>query len=164
MQSARQAGIFLVSVDGSQQPKFWIRGSSPVWTSDGKQIIYSRGGDFWKVELGSSEPTPITEERQGGRSARLSPDDSMLAYYSRRSGSQDIWVVPVDGSAEPRQLTKKSMAADDARFAPDWSPDGKQIAYFCNRQDYWEDDMSSFGGSNCVLVFPSIAATVIIEP
>lgn len=62
--TARQAGIFLVSVDGSQQPKFWIRGSSPVWTSDGKQIIYSRGGDFWKVELGSSEPTPITEERQ----------------------------------------------------------------------------------------------------
>ena len=139
--TARQVGIFLVPVDGSQQPKFWIRGSSPVWTSDGKQIIYSRGGDFWKVDLGSSEPTQITKERQGGRSARLSPDDSMLAYYSRRSGSQDIWVVPVDGSAEPRQLTKKSMAADDARFAPDWSPDGKQIAYFCNRQDYWEDDI-----------------------
>ena len=136
-----RAGIFLVPTDGSAEPKFWIRGSSPVWTADGKQIIFSRGGDFWMVELGSKNATAITKERRGGRAAQLSPDQKTLAYYSGRSGSQDIWLVPVDGSEEPKQLTKKSMAQDDRRFAPAWSPDGKQIAYFCNKNDYWEDDI-----------------------
>ena len=136
-----RAGIFLVPTDGSAEPKFWIRGSSPVWTADGKQIIFSRGGDFWMVELGSKDATAITKERRGGRAAQLSPDQKTLAYYSGRSGSQDIWLVPVDGSEEPKQLTKKSMAQDDRRFAPAWSPNGKQIAYFCNKNDYWEDDI-----------------------
>ena len=136
-----RAGIFLVPTDGSAEPKFWIRGSSPVWTADGKQIIFSRGGDFWMVELGSKDATAITKERRGGRAAQLSPDQKTLAYYSGQSGSQDIWLVPVDGSEEPKQLTNKSMAQDDRRFAPAWSPDGKQIAYFCNKNDYWEDDI-----------------------
>ena len=141
--SGRQAGIFLVPVDGSSQPEFWIAGGSPIWTSDGKAIVYSRGGDFWKVDVGAGQDDAvrITKGRQGGRAGRLSADDKSLAFYAVRNGSQDIWTVPVDGSASPKQLTKDSMAADERRFAPAWSPDGKQIAYFCNRSNYWEDDI-----------------------
>ena len=141
--SGRQAGIFLVPVDGSSQPEFWVAGGSPIWTSDGKAIVYSRGGDFWKVDVGAGQDDAvrITKGRQGGRAGRLSADDKSLAFYAVRNGSQDIWTVPVDGSASPKQLTKDSMAADERRFAPAWSPDGKQIAYFCNRSNYWEDDI-----------------------
>jgi dipeptidyl aminopeptidase/acylaminoacyl peptidase len=33
------------------------------------------------------------------------------------------------------------MAPDDFRFSPAWSPDGRQVAYFSNKADYWEDDI-----------------------
>jgi dipeptidyl aminopeptidase/acylaminoacyl peptidase len=33
------------------------------------------------------------------------------------------------------------MSPDDFRFAPAWSPDGRSIAYYSNRADYWEDDV-----------------------
>lgn len=46
-----------------------------------------------------------------------------------------------DGSAPPKQLTSASMAVDDFRFAPAWSPDGTHVAYYSNRSDYWEDDI-----------------------
>ncbi|MYF96427.1 MAG: hypothetical protein F4210_13150, partial [Holophagales bacterium] len=36
-------------------------------------------------------------------------DGSTIAFYSGRSGHQDIWTVPADGSAPPAQLTSASM-------------------------------------------------------
>ena len=135
------SGIFLVAVKGDSAPAPWVEGSSPVWFADGSGIVFLRGGNLWRVATGSSAPTRITEDPEDERAARPSPDGSTIAFYSGRSGHQDIWTVPADGSAPPAQLTRASMAADDFRFAPAWSPDGSRIAYYSNRSDYWEDDI-----------------------
>lgn len=135
------SGIFLVAVDGDTAPAPWVEGSSPVWFGDGSGIVFSRAGDLWRVAVGSSEPTRITDDPEDERAARPSPDGGAVAFYSGRSGHQDIWTVPADGSGPPTQLTRASMAADDFRFAPAWSPDGTRIAHYSNRSDYWEDDI-----------------------
>jgi Tol biopolymer transport system component/DNA-binding winged helix-turn-helix (wHTH) protein len=56
----------------------------------------------------------------------LSPDGSLLAYASDRTGTGgfDIWVQPVGGS-EPLRLT--SDAADEAE--PSFSPDGTEVVF-----------------------------------
>jgi dipeptidyl aminopeptidase/acylaminoacyl peptidase len=134
------SGIYLVSTSGGE-PEFWVEGRSPSWAPDGSRITFSDLGDLWTVGLKSKERLRITSDPEDEREATFSPDGSMLAFYSTRSGHQDIWLVAADGTAPPSQLTEEAMAEDDYRFAPAWSPNGKQIAYISNHEDYWEDDV-----------------------
>ena len=137
------SGIFLAAVDGGSDPSPWVEGSSPVWFADGSGIVFSRDGDLWRVATGSSEPARVTGDAEDERAARPSPDGSTIAFYSGRSGHQDIWTVPADGSAPPTRLTHGSMAADDFRFAPSWSPDGSRIALLgTSKDEYWYEDLA----------------------
>jgi TolB protein len=64
-----------------------------------------------------------------------SPDSIWLAFYSSRSGNDDIWAVRVDGGDET-QLTEDP--ASDRR--PSWSPDGTRIVFDSDRSgshDIW---------------------------
>ncbi len=139
--TAEKSGIFLKKIDSDEVPQFWIAGGSPSWFADGSKIVFSRGGDLWTVNVGSTDAKRITSDRNDERAARVSPDGKSIAFYSGRSGYQDIWIVPSDGSAKPKRITKDAMELDDFRFFPSWSPDSKQIAYYSFKGDYWEDDI-----------------------
>ena len=139
--TATQGGIFIKNIDTDEPLQFWVAGGSPSWFSDSKKIVFSSRGDLWTIEVGSNTPKRITEDRVGERAPQPSPDGKHIAFYSGRSGYQDIWMVNADGSGELQQLTKDAMADDDFRFSPSWSPDSKQIAYYSFKGDYWEDDI-----------------------
>jgi dipeptidyl aminopeptidase/acylaminoacyl peptidase len=76
---------------------------------------------------------------------RISPDGRRVAYVVTRIDEKAnayrsaIWVAPLDGSAEPQQLT--SGARTDQ--APRWSPDGRWLAFLSNRDG--EDDKKAHG-------------------
>jgi len=57
---------------------------------------------------------------------RYSPDGTKIAFVSRRSGTDEIWVCTSDGS-NPARLT--SMGGPVV-VGPQWSPDGRRIAFF----------------------------------
>ena len=120
---------------------FWTRGSSPSWFPDSDRIVFRRGGDLWTIAVGSSEPVQLTDDDGNERAPRVSPDGQRVAFYSGRSGHQDIWVVPANGSAAPVQVTLDAFAPDDFRWAPAWAPDSRRIAYISNSADYWHDDV-----------------------
>ena len=56
------------------------------------------------------------------------PDDKTIAYMGKVDGVNQIFTVPVDGSAEPTQLTHSAEGKDDAA----WMADGKSIIYWVN--------------------------------
>ncbi|MCY3547027.1 MAG: hypothetical protein OXH49_09105 [Gemmatimonadetes bacterium] len=59
--------------------------------------------------------------------AAWSPDGRWLAFHGHLEQSDDIWVVPVDGSERPIRLTWFGPGADTGE--PDWSPDGRAVAF-----------------------------------
>lgn len=133
--------IYLVEPGAAGEPQQWMEGDSPIWFPSGNRMVFSRAGDLWAVDVHSTEATRITNDNENERAARVSPDGALVAFYSSRSGAQDLWIVPSDGSEPARQLTRDAMSIDDPRFAPGWSPDGTEIAYISNAGDYWEDDV-----------------------
>lgn len=82
----------------------------------------------------------VTEEGTGLRNLtnnpaeddypRWSPDGSLIAFVSDRSGNRDIWLMKPDGT-EMENLTNH-LALDEA---PAWSPDGMWLAFASTRDD-----------------------------
>jgi dipeptidyl aminopeptidase/acylaminoacyl peptidase len=119
----------------------WADGTSPRWFADGRRIVYVRDGDLWTIGLDAAAPTRLTNDDHDVRAPVPAPDGGTIAFYSARSGHQDIWLVDADGRNPPRQLTRESMPAEEIRFGLAWSPDGRSIAYFSNKADRWSDDL-----------------------
>src|SRR2546426_6955173 len=106
-------GIYLVSTTGAPgiPPHIWARGASPSWFPDSKRIVFVRDNDLWTIAVGAAGPTRLTADSADERTPVVSPDGRLVAYYSSRSGHQDIWLFPTTGltddglRAEPSRLT-----------------------------------------------------------
>ncbi len=57
---------------------------------------------------------------------RWSWDGKRIAYISDQTGEEEIYVVKSTGKDSPKQVTRDTQGW---KFPPEWSPDGKHIAY-----------------------------------
>jgi dipeptidyl aminopeptidase/acylaminoacyl peptidase len=97
---------------------------------------------LWTIALEGKEKKRITEGPFAVSVTQWSPDGKWIAYVSTSNGTQessytdisedsntDIYVVPAEGG-KPRQLTTNPSSDNN----PQWSPDGKWIAYVANTE------------------------------
>jgi dipeptidyl aminopeptidase/acylaminoacyl peptidase len=67
---------------------------------------------------------PLTRGEQSSDSPQWSPDGEQIAFLSRRSGKDQVWLIRVRGG-ESRRLTDAETGVVGFR----WSPDGTRIAF-----------------------------------
>jgi Tol biopolymer transport system component len=98
---------------------------SPVWSPDSKKIAFGHSvggvGDTWTVPVQRrEEPTKLTEGGLGEWPSSWSPDGKHLAVVSQ----SDIYMY----SFEDSTLTP-FLATQSAEAFPEFSPDGRWLAY-----------------------------------
>jgi serine/threonine protein kinase/Tol biopolymer transport system component len=100
----------------------------PVWTPDGKRIIYCGGRTniIWKAADGSGDPEPLLSGDYQVYLGSVSPDGSVLAFSKEDPKSRgDIWILPLKGKREPQVL----IATSFNEVSPKFSPNGLWMAY-----------------------------------
>ena len=118
---------------------------------DGETLVFDLLGDLYLLPIAGGAARSLTSGRAWDMQPRFSPDGEWLAFTSDRGGGDNIWVMRVDGSGEPRPITDEGFRL---LSAPAWSPDGEFIVarkHFTSRRsigagEMWLYHRSGVGG------------------
>ncbi len=103
-------------------------GSAPVWSVDGRRIIYSsqRGGSrtLWQVSVADKAATPLLVGSGDDDFPDLSADGSRIVYTNSREHYSLVASDPDSGNE--RELHESRLPL----LGPELSPDGKTVALF----------------------------------
>jgi tricorn protease len=94
---------------------------------DGNRALFGARGDIFTVPVKFGNTRNLTKTSGvHERASKWSPDGKWIAYISDASGEDEIYLIPQDGSAPGKQLTK---GADTYKFPLMWSPDSSKILW-----------------------------------
>ena len=93
-------------------------------------IAFAYGGDIWVTDLENQKILRLTSTPAVESNPRFSPDGKWIAFNSNRSGTQAVYIVPVEGGS-PKRLTWHPSPCTVCG----WSPDGKNVLYATPRDN-----------------------------
>lgn len=153
-ENAVNSDLWLVSTSGDAAPRQLTRhpknDGSPRWSPDGRQIAFlsdrAERAQIYLMAPDGGEPEKLTDSKTAVSGFQWSPDGKQIAYLAtdppteaeeKREKDKDdaqvtdhnfrmthLWVIDLAGK-KARRLTHGAYTVSD----PQWSPDGRQIAY-----------------------------------
>jgi Tol biopolymer transport system component len=160
--SSRDVEIYVMPAAGGEPKRLTFdnrSGRSLAWTADGREILFSSWlyGNLrlWRVSASGGTPEQVAIAGEGASTLAISRQGDRLAY-SREFRDTDIWRVGTSGSATMRSPTRL-ISSTRPDYGPQYSPDGKRIAFTSGRSgsnEIWVCDadgvnpvqLTSFGG------------------
>jgi Tol biopolymer transport system component/DNA-binding winged helix-turn-helix (wHTH) protein len=128
--------------------------SSPVWTPNGRAILFARregGGShsLWRINVtdpGQIEPLPIPADNSSALALSRRGDKIV---YTRDIEDGNIWAVDVSSAGSNRaDRVRPSITSTSIDANPQFSPDGKYVAYQSGRSGKLEIWISERDGAN----------------
>jgi tricorn protease len=93
----------------------------------GERALFTARGDVFTAPIEKGAVRNLTGSSNAhDKWARWSPDGSKVAFISDANGEEELYVIAQDGSTPAQRLTNGGRAM---RYAPEWSADGKRIAF-----------------------------------
>lgn len=142
--------IFLANPDGSQVRQL-TKLNAPIhgftWTADGREIVlamYREGSNgLWRVPIDTGVAVPIEAAGRSATHPALSAN-GMLAYVESLVDA-NIWRIDLTAR---RSAPQKFIASRQSDHSPEYSPDGRRIAFSSGRSGHDEIWICQSDGSN----------------
>jgi Tol biopolymer transport system component len=127
-------------------------GGPPAWTADGKEIVFSSaiGGlqNLWRMPATGGMPRPVEGVSGDAYSPSIARRGDQLVY-EQANRRDTIWQLHLKDERHPLGSPARLLAGRGVAWKPDFSPDGKKIAFGSNRMGYWDIWVCDNDGSNC---------------
>ena len=116
--------IYICDVDGSNIQRIVKEGGdadTPAWSPDGRWIAFhwkphrSTRYDIYIVDVATQEIRQLTSNSGSNECPSWAPDGRHIAFQSNRSGTEQIYIMLLDGSGE-RRITHQG-----SNSSPSWS-------------------------------------------
>jgi Tol biopolymer transport system component len=123
-----------------------ITTSRGTWISldvspDGQTIVFDLLGDLYTIPITGGRATRLTHGLAYDAAPRFSPDGRRVVFVSDRSGSENVWIMSLDG----RDTVQVSNRLSGMFISPTWTPDGNYIVV--SRGQLWLYDVTGGTGT-----------------
>ena len=143
-EGGRERDVFLLSPDGSRESPLIQHPADDTlleWLPDSRGILFAsdRAGttDLWMVQIekGQAQGVPALVRRSIGPVTPKSLTASGAFYYLTPGANWDVYTASLDPkTGDIVGLPKKEPLPYEGRnMMPEWSPDGKSLAYVSDR-------------------------------
>lgn len=124
----RDADIWSMNSDGTNQTRIQVGGASPNYSPDGSHIAFQTNRDgnteIYRMNADGSDPVRLTNNPASDTSPHYSPDGRSIIFVSSRDGNNEIYRMNADGTNQVRLTNDAAQQS-----SPAFSPDGQKIIF-----------------------------------
>ena len=128
--------LWMLEMAGDAEPTQLTRGpeddGAPSWSPNSSEVAFGRSSrpgkpkDIWVIDVESGEERPLTDDSADDDAPSWS-STGLIAFESNHGGNgYDIYILNPERPEDVEAVTMDESTND---LFPDWSPDGRQIAY-----------------------------------
>jgi Tol biopolymer transport system component len=149
--------LFVLPVSGGDPRRLTSSNSDggPAWTEDGREIVFSSvmGGlqSLWRISVSGGTPRQLAGVGEVADHPSISRKGNQLVYR-RYAYSDNIWRINLKDERHSMGPPVHVFSSRGFIRRPNFSPDGKKIAFESDRMGYSDIWYCDSDGSNCAQV------------